>query len=57
MNFKELELLRATAKEGIKLRLGEEPSDNFKYHVLVCGGTGCHSVGCQNTLQALPKGN
>ncbi|AEF94085.1 NADH dehydrogenase (quinone) [Desulfotomaculum nigrificans CO-1-SRB] len=55
MNFAELELLRATARESIKLRLGEEPSDNFKYHVLVCGGTGCISIGCQNTLQAMQK--
>ena len=55
MNFTELELLRATAKETIKLRLGEEPSDNYKYHVLVCGGTGCISVGCKNTLESLQE--
>ncbi|MEG6520844.1 NuoF family protein [Desulfotomaculum sp. 1211_IL3151] len=55
MNFTELELLRATAKETIKLRLGEEPSDNYKYHVLVCGGTGCISIGCKNTLESLQE--
>lgn len=55
MNFRELEELRVKAKEALAVRLGKDPTDEFKYHVLVCGGTGCHSSGCQEVADALAK--
>ncbi|MEG6617075.1 NADH-ubiquinone oxidoreductase-F iron-sulfur binding region domain-containing protein [Peptococcaceae bacterium 1198_IL3148] len=55
MTFQELEQLRITAKEALAARLGGAPADEYKYHVLVCGGTGCHSSGCQAVADALEK--
>jgi NADH-quinone oxidoreductase subunit F/NADP-reducing hydrogenase subunit HndC len=55
MTFQELEQLRITAKEALAARLGGSPTDEYKYHVLVCGGTGCHSSVCQAVADALEK--
>lgn len=55
MTFQELEQIRIKAKEALAARLGKTPTDEFKYHVLVCGGTGCHSSGCQAVADALEK--
>lgn len=45
----ELETLKAAALPKVSLRLhdhGEEHTDTYKKHVMVCGGTGCTSSGC-----------
>lgn len=55
MTFQEIEQIRIEAKKALAARLGGEPADEFKYHVLVCGGTGCHSSGCQDVADALEK--
>ncbi|MBO8136526.1 MAG: NAD(P)H-dependent oxidoreductase subunit E [Desulfotomaculum sp.] len=55
MTFQELEEIRSKAKKALAVRLGGEPTDEYKYHVLVCGGTGCHSSGCQDVADALEK--
>lgn len=38
-----LEQYRADKLKSIGIRGDEKASDNYKYHVLVCGGTGCES--------------
>lgn len=55
MLFQEMEENRVKAKEALAARLGGAPADEFKYHVLVCGGTGCHSSGCQKVADALEQ--
>ncbi|WP_031516079.1 NuoF family protein [Desulfofalx alkaliphila] len=55
MTFQELENIRKSAKEALAVRLGGAPTDEYKYHVLVCGGTGCHSTGCQAVAEELEK--
>lgn len=53
MNTEELTKLRHTAREALRLREGQLPTDGFEFHVLVCGGTGCVSSGCKSVRNAL----
>ncbi|MTI79749.1 MAG: NADH-quinone oxidoreductase subunit F [Firmicutes bacterium] len=55
MTYQDLEEIRSKAKEKLAARLGKDPADEFKYHVLVCGGTGCHSSGCQAVADTMEK--
>ncbi|MBQ4324992.1 MAG: NAD(P)H-dependent oxidoreductase subunit E, partial [Clostridia bacterium] len=43
--IEELNSIRAEQHEKLTVRHGNPAKDNYRYHVLVCGGTGCTSSG------------
>lgn len=52
----ELEAIKAAAYPKVSLRLhhgGEEQTDTYKKHVMVCGGTGCTSSGCGKIINEM----
>ncbi|NLY10756.1 MAG: NADH-quinone oxidoreductase subunit F [Firmicutes bacterium] len=55
MNTEVLNIIREQSKKALAARLGEGSQDNFQKHVLVCGGTGCHSSGCQKVYDKMEE--
>lgn len=53
MNIQQLTEMREVARQKLLVRSGELPKDGYKYHVLVCGGTGCVSSGCKAVRDTL----
>ena len=57
MNVEKLQKIRdeQRIKMGIRFALEENESvmKDYKYNVLVCGDTGCHTSGCQTIIKAL----
>ncbi|MCL2052517.1 MAG: NADH-quinone oxidoreductase subunit NuoF [Lachnospiraceae bacterium] len=54
-NINELTALRDKFKNSIAIRTGDTAAANGEKHVLVCGGTGCHSSGCNAILKKLKE--
>jgi NADP-reducing hydrogenase subunit HndC len=52
-NVNELKAIHEKMKDFIALRTPEGKAEPGYRHVLVCGGTGCHSSGCDAILKAL----
>ena len=54
LTVEELNKIREKMKDIVSMRdEGAENKSGYKYQVLVCGGTGCHSSGSQKVLDAL----
>ena len=54
LTIEELNKIRDKMKDIVSMRdEGAENKSGYKYQVLVCGGTGCHSSGSQKVLDVL----
>ncbi len=51
----ELASIRAEQAEKLTVRHGNPAKDQYEYHVLVCGGTGCTSSGSPRILELLKE--
>lgn len=54
LTVEELNKIRDNMKNIVSMRNeNAENNSGYKYQVLICGGTGCHSSGSQKVLDAL----
>ena len=55
MNYNELQQLKEKALKDVDFRRGKDTGVNYKYDIMVCGGTGCRSCKSKKVQEALEE--